>query len=836
MSADHVTINGKQYQAGNQIGCSDVDHKPTEAEIKALIEKGSFDANLQTDIFYYVPGKKQLCHAGVQTTERLFKDLPEKVEEIKEINGEEDFEIISFDRERGQRGLSGVTVDCRNEKIREGIDKLLKRFFIEDGGTISIEQMGALAKSLLPLSLEHGQLIMLKSRVDPEKEIKITIDIKVRPVPMRSTVQYVGGTELSIYDKKMLADAIHHVVVKQPHDVIALMLKLKDLPQVLTGNEEMRGASFTPVFKDINIQEGRVTILVDIIKKIPEIEVEYDEGYLRYLSTRPESEMAEAKRYLQSLKSQVQSPNLQGCLHQIEVVRQGAKDGWKRMERSYELHFERVPLEGRLLFKVSRVPTPTKLVLEGDYPPEHKDQIMAYFAGATEAGKVDLKRGEEGVAKVREFYQGKGYKLKKLGSQITHDGVMHVVVNLRRWDSVYAVNVLGEDVKGEDKKKHQGLISEIMAPLSGQFIKQEDIDAVKRKLARGLSRMDIREVIATDKETDKTRVIFIASKGKAARSIAGGFAGSSVGLFLNASFAVSDNGKGTSWSVAYTNQSRWSFFENWDTKDVFYQSLNLGFGTYIGPNSRISVGVYGFIKNYSGQEQKAVGTDVTFHTYHLNDKLTLSMGGAIEVIDNPAGVDGYTGFPVKFRPHGKVCYKDGDLQVCASSSLTTGSSNYSRNEIYIQYSIPLGGSTEHAPYIVLKGSGGVMVGDTPELEQFYQSSTRMPFAFSFTNGEIHFGRYYVGASAALGFNVTDWFAIKPIVVSAMLVGNYAKVTTGSCVILGPLEFCAGYRKGFLDADDGLDLSLSPSDAMEVPEEVRTLFEKLFLRRELGVDF
>ncbi len=447
-----------------------------------------------------------------------------------------------------------------------------------------------------------------------------------------------------------------------------------------------------------------------------------------------------------------------------------------------------------------------------------------------------MKKVEEGVAKVRELFVENGYKIKKLGSQITHDGVLHVVADIRRWDTVYTVKVLGEDEKESDQKEHQDLIAEIMAPLSGKFIKQEDMDAVKRKLARGLKKMNIREVIATDKETDKTRVIFIASRAKPSYSVSGQLGGSAIGLALDASFAITDDGRGTSWSVAYTNHSRWSFFESWDTKDIFYQSLNLGFGTYVGPDARVTVGIYGYIKNHGGHEQKGVGVDATYHTYHLNDKLTLSMGGAIEVIDNPKGVDGYTGFPVKFRPHGRVCYKDGDLKVCASTSLTAGSSNYSRNEIYVQYSIPLGGTSKHAPYIVLKGSGGVMFGDVPELEQFHQSSTRMPFAFSLTNGEIHFGRYYVGASAALGFNITDWFAIKPIVVSAMLVGDFAKITSGSCVVLGPLEFCAGYRKGFLGASDGLDLSLSPTDAMEVPEEVRDIFEKIFLRRQLGAEF
>lgn len=242
--------------------------------------------------------------------------------------------------------------------------------------------------------------------------------------------------------------------------------------------------------------------------------------------------------------------------------------------------------------------------------------------------------------------------------------------------------------------------------------------------------------------------------------------------------------------------------------------------------------VYGYAKNYDVGSQKGVGTDVTYHTYHLNDRVVLSMGGAFDVVEEPDDMEGYTEIPVKFRPHAGVCYSEGNFKACVNNSLSMGASNYGENNIYVQYSIPLTDKMENAPYLVIRGSGGIITGGAPIVEQFYQMSTKMPFSFSITNGEIYFGKHYEGAAAELTWRPNGWVALKPIVLSAMMVGEYAKFTSGSCIVLGPMQFCAGYRKGLMNSQDGLDISLGPDDTLDVPAQVRAYFDQIFLRSPL----
>jgi len=164
--------------------------------------------------------------------------------------------------------------------------------------------------------------------------------------------------------------------------------------------------------------------------------------------------------------------------------------------------------------------------------------------------------------------------------------------------------------------------------------------------------------------------------------------------------------------------------------------------------------------------------------------------------------------------------------VCLNSSVSAGAANYGETTASFSYIVPLSTKKEDAPYIRFKASGGQQAGDVPELEQFNQLSPGLPFSMSFTNGGLHFGKYFAGASAELVQILSSWFAIKPVVGSISRIGDYASASIGSCVSIGPFDVCAGYRQGLKGAASGLDLALGLSNSFDVPEHLRGFLEMM----------
>lgn len=147
MAEKFVAINGARYPSGIGIGCSDVDHKPTDEEMSKVIESGNITHNLQSDVFYYLPDEGKICHAGIHATSTLFDTLPDKKKEITKIDDISGAEVLYWDKEDSKRHISKATVECDDPKIKEEIDKVIKLLGIEDDSSIAYEQYASLVKA-----------------------------------------------------------------------------------------------------------------------------------------------------------------------------------------------------------------------------------------------------------------------------------------------------------------------------------------------------------------------------------------------------------------------------------------------------------------------------------------------------------------------------------------------------------------------------------------------------------------------------------------------------------------------------------------------------------------
>jgi hypothetical protein len=177
-----------------------------------------------------------------------------------------------------------------------------------------------------------------------------------------------------------------------------------------------------------------------------------------------------------------------------------------------------------------------------------------------------------------------------------------------------------------------------------------------------------------------------------------------------------------------------------------------------------------------------------------------------------------------------ICYKKDSIHLCVANQTSLLKANYDKLTTNVSYTIPLS-SEENMPFVVLRTGGGAMMGNSPLTEQFTQFDTSLPFMFSFADGSIHFGRYFGGAAVELAQMLTSWLAVKPMVMAIRTIGPYASVSAGSCVDVGPLEACVGYRYGLSRVSKGWEFALGTNDLFQIPipNTLRMLFANTFLK-------
>ena len=839
MSNGVITINGVKYEG--EIFCHEGIEEPTPEQLAPLAESYSESDAFGTDIFYYVPDSQKLCRASVSLPTNVLSSFPVKGPGEASIEADAKAKVLKVDIKGTERRIGKIEIDAEDEEVRKQVAKALSTMGLTQGG----KAMGQLEESyeMLRLRLIEQKHLAVKisfskNADDPDK---LTVSVYARRIPASVTLRELphpeekdipGRAEIQGFEMEALEDEINRLLAGDPAKLAGVLSGSRALARELKDSDVAQALRFAPAIHDFEVKDGRLVLTISGWERPKRIWAQWDEGFVKYIATRPEEERREALEYLKAVEKEMsKSKSMTGIYRAESLLVERAKNGWQSLEKSYLLSFRFDNRANGLAVIVSRVPMPRSIDVTGDFPEEDLSWIRAAMNRARgRGGIVDVKAADEAMEKIKARYVEQGFKIKELSYELDHEGTLRLQLDLRRWDDVLSVHVVGEKEDDEESKKRAAVLAEVMEKFRGKFIREEDLAAAKRMLARGIRRSDIREVITTDTESGKTKVTFIASEAELDYYFTGGGGIDGTGLSLTGSFHLVDDGKGTSLDVAYTNQSRWRFFKSWSVKDIYHQSLYLGVATPVAHDQKISVAVYGSLSSWEGQEMKKLGADVTHHTYFLNDRLVLSFGGAVELIDAPEDTEGYTGVPVRARPHAGVCYREGDMKVCLNSSLTAGATNYSSNGITVSYSVPL--AEGNAPYVIFKGAGGFQIGDVPLLEQSTQADTGVPFAFSILGGDIHFGTHYAGASAALGYNVTSWFSVKPLVASILTVGKHAKAVVGSCLALGPIEACLGYRKGIRNSKDGLDFSIGSADGIEVPEPIRRFFETLFLREKM----
>jgi hypothetical protein len=295
---------------------------------------------------------------------------------------------------------------------------------------------------------------------------------------------------------------------------------------------------------------------------------------------------------------------------------------------------------------------------------------------------------------------------------------------------------------------------------------------------------------------------------------------------------IADNGHGTSYGISGALFTKWKAFESRSISDIYYESLKLNWATSVSPNSSVSVGIYEWIKNYEGINQQTYGAEAYYHQYFLNDALTLSTGGAIELIRHSDDVEGYTDFPVRVKLSANVCYAKNGLKVCVKNGGSVGAANYGKSSVSLSYAIPIGDS-ENAPFVQFKAVGGIEYGKVPLLEQFNNLDLGLPFGMSLLDGTINFSKYYAGASVELVQIINEWFGIKPIVATIRTIGDHASVTTGSCLFALGMQVCVGYAQNINNTKSGLAISIEPAGEMNVPQPLKSIISNYLLGTRLG---
>lgn len=765
----------------------------------------------------------------------------------------------------------------RNHGISEGEDityeqfivaqKVLKLYSIEKGHAIS----ATLGKG------KHIEGLFSKIGL-AQKQYGLALSVRIAKIS-RENVDFVIKDDgiLSDQGKRMFEDIFKDA---SPAMLAAVFFKEVPLEKVFLDNKLVRSA-FEPtfqsdeaenrdklalsIFADLNSRvtlkrtmidkDGKVRFEIEISGEFGQAEVTGDTELIETMGVVPDSEIKRRTEELSDIKKDLIGVNNSFKLYfRLEKMRISKSIGWanEKPSQSRLFSYEVEEIEGPngpvSVVKFRSSPFPKKISIEGDFPSEDRAKIEEMVMPTVRHGRVNLnmldgvERPEEkliyrvmgkdtpdvstngGVLrKLRGFYEDRGYKIKNLGYVVDDRGILHLVVDIRRWDSIYSVVLSAEKESKESVAENRSMLEGVMKEYEGRFITEENIAAIKSKLARGFSRSSIDPYFATEGGEGKTVAVFVAAENEISPRlpVSGGL--SSMGMVLSGEYAIDDNGHGTSWSVG-GNVDRSIGLAHWDKKDVRFMSLKANFSTSVSSSERISVSTYYQASNYEGAHEALGGIDTTYTHYYLNDAVTTDLGNAIEFIISKEDDKGFTGAPVRLKPHGGVCYSKDNLEICVRTSVSTIAANYGSSVASFQYRIPMNDSKEDPLRVDLKAIAGVQNGTVPTLEQFNQMAMGLPFVASIVDSQLQFGTYMAGTSAELTQVLSSWLAIKPVAASVSTIGKYSSASIGPCISLWFFDGCLGFRKNIRNTKDGIDFSLSFSNTFKTMEPLRRLLE------------
>ncbi|MBI2091879.1 MAG: hypothetical protein HYT75_02640, partial [Deltaproteobacteria bacterium] len=673
-----IRINGSDY-IFERMNCFKAEGIPAGDNIKELTQAEGMESNFLSDLIFYNPNESTVCHAS------LFSTLPPK-DKIR--LDESPASVVLYANSEGPREISEIIIEGANSDLEDKIEDVMDNLKIDEGKKITADDYRKLFKACDEIERTERKIIEIDKIDDDDNALKLKIT--ARDIPKETSIEFKGGVSVgeSVIFKSILSEAIK----KSPDLAVRIYYGQVNLSEYFADNASVRGLTFTPTIEEAKIEGDKMVISI-VPAKMYHSKLYFSPEYAGYLSTLSEAEQEEVSKTLASYQEAFDSArNIADLVAIKKNLIKTAQNGWMEGRESFIISFEMprnqngqfaVNNEGQLVTIVNRLPVPTRIAIEGDFPPADEKYIESLFKEAKFKEVINPSRIEEQIGRIREYYKEKGYKIKELKTKIWMDGTLQIVINLRRWDAIYNVIVQGEAITEERKKENARLVEEIMMPLKGGYIKDEDLSAVKRKLARGTSRSavesnvdNLENLIATDPETGKTAVIFIVTEGNPRREYSFGGMGSPYEIALQTSLTVHDNGRGTSYGGSAAVDGGWGMFKFDDVDEIYFESMSLSFGTTAGPDDKVFIDVYESGSQYAGRSQTIVGTDVTYQRYFANDTITLAGGNAIEGrIKGPELFKSDDGIKPRFRPHTAACYNKGDIDLCINQFVDIGDAN-----------------------------------------------------------------------------------------------------------------------------------------------------------------
>ncbi|HPM41678.1 MAG TPA: hypothetical protein PLY45_04515, partial [bacterium] len=548
----------------------------------------------------------------------VFSSFPVKGPGEASIEADAKAKVMKVELKSTERKIGNVEVDAEDDEVRKQVSKALSTMGLTQGG----KAMGQFEESyeMLKLRLVEQKRLAVKISFsdDTGNPERVTVSVYARRIPGAVTLKELprqegkeipGRAEIQGFEMEALEEEINRTFAGDEAKLAGLLSGSRSLAKELKDSEIAKVLRFAPALHDFEVRDGKLVLTISGWERPKRIWAQWDEGFVKYIATRPEEERKEALEYLKSVEKEFsKSKNMMGVYSAASLLEERAKNGWLSLQKSYLLSFKFESRANGLAVIVSRTPMPRNIDIIGDFP----DEDLSWIRGAMNRAKgrggfVDVKAADEAMERIKAKYVERGFKIKELSYEIDHEGTLRLELNLRRWDDVLSVHVVGEKEDAGESEKRAAVLRAVMDKFSGKFIREEDLVAAKRMLARGIRRSDIREVITTDADSGRTKVMFFASEADLDYYFTGGGGVDSTGLSLTGSFHLVDDGKGTSLDVVYTNQSRWRFFKSRSVKDIYYQSLYLGVTTPVAHDQKISVAVYGSLSSWEGEEMKKLG-------------------------------------------------------------------------------------------------------------------------------------------------------------------------------------------------------------------------------------
>lgn len=857
--------------------CRRADVEPTHEEIEKSVSEMGIENDLYSNVLFYNPDEKLICAANIIPTEamkgKLGKDMIGKA--LSSMPGSR---VLYVNEEKPERGVEKVSIICADEKVRKIIEDVLGKIGLSEGifeGVgltslkIDLHRYRLLKHALYIHSLRFRHIISSQLLPAPDKPDDLELVITATPAPQRAVVR-IEGQEEEGEVARHIGELLASEFKNDPGFAVALYFgeleAQKKLQEVFAEDRVMRRMGYSYDLQNVGdeLKDGAIVLDFGRWAAATELLLPPSGEYEKYLPLLSKEERAKEMRDIGEMQGIFKPPyNMASITYGIKKIR-------KRFGNQFiAFGLPRIYDDALLLPIETKVLNPTCVELVGDYPQGDKEKILSIIGTAPEGGwkseDIDIKKR---LIEVREFYENKAVladKVKSVDYKVNQEtGRLEVIVDLARWDGDIAiidvvseeeieevrqkyralvmrkkalrreemegiVNKLAEEEISRRKEQRKAEIKEILKPLEGKFINDDDIDGVKAKLSRGVRRGVVAEpVIATDHKTGKTNVVFVTAPQKREGYGSGGFGVSSFGMMIDVEVGLENDGKGNSGGISLRIIPNYSAMGGWSVS------------TPTGPNSRVSLSVYAYRVEYGDSYVQRAGPDVTYTHFFLNDKITISGGSGIELVDH-SGRDGYGKTPsLLATPHASICYGDDSVNACVRAVLNAGAANYGQVSSTVQYRIPL---TDHGPTesiyfppeFVLTATAGAQMGRVPYLEQSTQFNIGVPFSASLFADKIQFGRYYAGISAEIVQRFGPMSAAKPFVASIYTIGNRAGASFG----MGIEVFIIGLYLGhsYFDLADltnsGLGVSIMPARPIGLPRSIRRLIDRLFFNDVIG---